>query len=515
LATREILLMGLSPSIQGLRWQTEQRLRIGRQANLEIEINEPSLAQQHAEVRLTPQGWVVRDMESGAGTLLNGVPVGKLSRKLQREDVLQCGKHSFKVDQLTWEPPAAPSSWPQDIKTSGPLVCVKAFSQLSWEQGLRELTLEDAPLPHAKQFLTLLRAGYHLSHIDSVNELLQTLLDDTVAALGAQRGAILLANGTTGQLALKSFAGAKSAASNRVCSMTLAQRCFSKGESLLCLDRAAEENSSASVILGEMTSIICALLRSPRRRLGVLHLDRGPRQAPFSQEDFKLADAIAATVSVGIESAVGVEKQRTQFLQEVLDMAYAALAVRDLATAQHCQRVCTAALALAETLRLSTPERHQLQLGALLHDLGMIGVRDGPLLNGSETGTPDADQEKQLREHPLHGVAIAEKVSAFAPALAIIRSHHECWDGKGYPDGLQGDQIPRLARIVAVADALDNLGADQLGAQAFDRERVLSFFKAEAGRRFDPEIVAALGRTDLCLQGPLTVTSPATSTFSS
>src|SRR5207302_58869 len=115
------------------------------------------------------------------------------------------------------------------------------------------------------------------------------------SVLDAQRGAIVLADETTGELSLKTWSGPRSGADNRAFSHTLAQRCFSKGESLLCIDNTADVSAAGSVIRNDMASIICALIRSPRRRLGVLHLDRGLAQEPFSQADFKLADAIAAT----------------------------------------------------------------------------------------------------------------------------------------------------------------------------------------------------------------------------
>jgi HD-GYP domain-containing protein (c-di-GMP phosphodiesterase class II) len=480
--------MGVSPSIAGLRWQAEQRLRIGRQANLEVVVNEPSLSRQHAEVRLTPQGWVVQDLGSATGTLLNGVPVGKLTRKLQPEDVLQCGPLTFRVAEVTWVRPAANPSRTSDIRTSGPLLRVQAFSQLSWEQGLQELSLEDARVPDAKQFLTLLRAGYHLSRIDALDELLQSLLDDTVAVLDAQRGAIILLEETTGQLTLKNMSGPRSGHVGRAFSNTLAQRCFSKGESLLCQGRQNNVQGTDSMTREDMSSIICALLRSPRRRLGILHLDRGPMQQPFSEADFKLADGIAATVSVGIESAVAVDKLREQGLQEVTELAQQILANRNPRIAQHSQRVCSLALLLSEALGLPAAERRHLRLGALLHDLGKVGLPDSLLATGGIADT----QKEQLRAHPLHGVELAATISGFAPALPVIRSHHERWDGNGYPDGLAGDQIPRLARVVAVADALDYLLDNPLSASAPTVDKALRRCRAEAGRAFDAQVVDVL-----------------------
>jgi putative nucleotidyltransferase with HDIG domain len=497
MASGKIILTGVSPSIEGLSWQAEQLLRIGRQPQMDIMVNDSTLSRQHAEIRLSPQGWLVQDLGSAAGTFLNGVLTGKTSRKLQIQDVLQCGKLVFKVSQLECQAPAHAAAPSRDIKTSGAFVRVQANSQLTWEQGLRRMAQDDSHLPQGKQFLTLLRAGYHLSRIDSLSELLQTLLDDTVAVLNAQRGAVALMDETTGNFVLKTQSGPKSGNGGRAFSNTLAQRCFSKGESVLCLDtcQLGDLNASERLAHEDMASILCILLRSPRRRLGILHLDRGPSQEPFSQEDFKLAEAIAATVSVGIESAMGVEKQHAQFREEVLQLTHQAMANRDAPTAQHCQRVCTLALLVAEALGLSATEKNQVRLGSLLHDIGKIGWSDGLFHAGS-----DSAPSEPMRSHPLQGVGIAEKVSAFTPALPIIRSHHESWDGTGYPDGLKGEQIPRLARLVAVADALDNCLYNGPGRSAFSLDEAVAKIQSEAGRRFDPAIVAVLPGLRIQLQ---------------
>src|SRR5207253_6578842 len=102
-----------------------------------------------------------------------------------------------------------------------------------------------------------------------------------------------------------------------------AERRCRQGVSLLCSDVTADADlvRAGSVLRGSMASMICALLRSPRQRLGVLHLDRGPFQEPFRHDDFYLADAIAASVSVGIESAQLVERQRDQFIQTITALA--------------------------------------------------------------------------------------------------------------------------------------------------------------------------------------------------
>jgi HD-GYP domain-containing protein (c-di-GMP phosphodiesterase class II) len=473
MASGHVLLTGVSPTIAGLRWQNEQRLRIGRQGSLEVVINDPSLGRQHTDIRLTPQGWVVEDLGEPGGTLVNGVALGRQTRKLQQEDALQCGRLRFKVTALLWEAAPSPARLNQDIRTSGPVVRVQAHSQLTWEQVLREPGLDSGRVSHGKQFLTLLRAGYHLSHIASLTELLQSLLDDTVAVLDAQRGAILLLDDATGKLALKTVAGARSNGPGRGYSQTLVQRCFSQGESLLCRDPRADAPRSESRECSDTASIICVLLRSPRRRLGVVHLDRGPIQQAFSEDDFKLADAVATTVAVGIESAAGIEKQRTQSLHEVAELLQQAMTMRNARGARHAERVAALAMVIAEPLALSRGERELLQLGARLHEIGQLAG--------------DGGQSPALR-----AVAIAEKFSGFATVLPILRSHLESWDGSGQPDGLKGEQIPRLARIVAVADALDRLLVDGADQPPLAIDAALAQIVADAGHRYDPDIVKHL-----------------------
>src|SRR5439155_4587988 len=123
-------------------------------------------------------------------------------------------------------------------------------------------------------------------------------------------------------------------------SRTLAERCFTLGESILCRDVNADSElqKATSVKTGTMTSLICALFRSPRKRLGVLHLDRGPTQAPFTQEEFFLADAIAAGISVAIETAMLIEQQRDGFLKTLAGVARS-LGARVPFFAGHADRV--------------------------------------------------------------------------------------------------------------------------------------------------------------------------------
>lgn len=498
MATGRICLLGVGGPARGLRWEAAQVLRIGRQHNLDVVLSDPSIARIQAEIQLTPRGWVVHDRGGSSRTLINGIAVGTTGRQFQKDDVLQCGTAVFQVSELAIErpPTRSPLPAPKDIKATGALLHIEALSQRSWEQGLRDLASDNANSPPAQHFLTLLRAGYHFGHIDSLAELLQSLLDDTLAVLDARRGAILLADDANRALTLQCVSGLKGPSGNRCYSQTLANRCFSKGESILCRD--ATLPTSGSVERGGMSSIICALLRSPQRRLGVMHFDRGLLQQPFSEADFRFADAIAATVAVGIESAIAVEKQKERFVQEAVAMAQRAMAMRDAAAGARAERRSCYAGLLAEELKLSAADRRTLQIGAMLHDLGNLGIDDALLKN---SGKPTAAEIAQRRSHVEKGVAIAETISGLAPVIPIIRHHHEHWDGTGYPDGLRQDTIPLLARLVAIIARLDDLLAGSAGNRAMPVDQAMRELRACSGSEFDPESVAAVMR----IQSKLTV----------
>src|SRR5262249_5641078 len=205
------------------------------------------------------------------------------------------------------------------------------------------------------------------------------VLDDAVAVLDAQRGAIVLSDGPEGVLrprALKNgraepravAAGRAEAGGRPYFSQSLAVRSFERGESSLC--HSAQDDPelarAQSIADGAMSSVLCVLLRTPRKRLGVLHLDRGPWQKPFTMDDLHLADALAANVSAGIESAQLLRKQRDLFLNTITILAQA-VEMRDNYTGGHTARVASYSAMLAGQLNVSESDMELIRIGTPLH----------------------------------------------------------------------------------------------------------------------------------------------------
>jgi HD-GYP domain-containing protein (c-di-GMP phosphodiesterase class II) len=464
-------------------WESASRLRIGRQETLEIPVNDGSVSRQHAEVYLTPRGWRVRDLKSTNGTFLNGKRLSTADWPLHEHDILKCGNITFVVDQLQF-------GSDREAADADDMV-VEATACCNWEEALAGLAFDRERCPRpGEQLLALVRAGHHLGHLEDVKELLDSILNDAVSALDAQRGAIVLAEGPDQTLRLRALAsGVGNVPSRPGFSQSLAQRSFSRGESILCrsVGDDPELRMAQSIAEGAMESVLCVLLRTPRRRLGVLHLDRGPLQKPFTREDLHLADALAANVSAGIETAQLMQQQRDLFLNTITILAQA-VELRDDYTGGHTARVSHYAELLARQMNLDASDLRWIKFGTPLHDIGKIGIDDAIL---KKPGPLTPEEYKIMQTHTVKGAAILGTIPDLAPIIPIVRSHHERWDGKGYPDALAGAAIPRLARIVAVADTFDAMTSDRPYRKGMPLEVAFAEVEKMSGKQFDPECAAA------------------------
>ena len=160
-------------------------------------------------------------------------------------------------------------------------------------------------------------------------------------------------------------------------------------------------------------------------------------------------------------------------------------------TAGHSERVSALAVALGQELVLPSDQIDLLLRGGLLHDVGKIGIPASVL---DHPGRLSDEQMDSMRQHPVIGARILEPIDAFRDALPLVRSHHERIDGKGYPDGLMGNEIPYLARVMAVADVFDAMSSDRPYRPPIAVERVHEMIRQDSGTAFEPEIVEALGR---------------------
>jgi putative nucleotidyltransferase with HDIG domain len=183
-------------------------------------------------------------------------------------------------------------------------------------------------------------------------------------------------------------------------------------------------------------------------------------------------------------------RERTQELEsmyvDVLASLAQALEARDFGTFGHCKRVSHYAGLIADELGFDAEAKRYLEIGALLHDVGKIGINDLILLKPDKL---DTDEWQNLKRHPEKGVEILKPLKYLEPALPGILHHHENYDGSGYPAGLKGEEIPLMARIITVADAWDVMRSDRPYRKAKPKDDALLELRVFSGRQFDPAIV--------------------------
>ena len=167
----------------------------------------------------------------------------------------------------------------------------------------------------------------------------------------------------------------------------------------------------------------------------------------------------------------------------------AALDAREHETGDHSQRVGRYTLALADRMGVPMEKRNDIFRGALLHDIGKIGVPDAILL---KPGPLDAAEWEEMRKHPQTGFNILKSIGFLRLPAEIVLSHQERFDGSGYPRGLKGDRITVGARIFAVADALDAMASDRPYRRSLGFEQAIREIARQSGTQFDPQVVEAL-----------------------
>jgi PAS domain S-box-containing protein/putative nucleotidyltransferase with HDIG domain len=328
---------------------------------------------------------------------------------------------------------------------------------------------------------------------------LRILLEQAVSLLGANAGTVLLLNAKTGQLEFSARTGFRATAvqdtrlelgRGYAGQVALHHRLIHlsskdcEGGTLFCTPYLTAEG---------FTGYYGVPLVAKGAVKGVLELFY---RTPFSPDGewMNFLEALAGQAAIAIDNAVLFEN--LQRANASLVTAYddtisgwaRALELRDGATEGHSRRVMEIVVSLARELGVTGEALVQIRRGALLHDIGKMGIPDQILLKPGRL----TDTEWQImRRHPTYSYEMLAAIDFLRPALDIPYCHHERWDGRGYPRGLHGEEIPLSARIFALVDVWDALLSDRPYRPAWPEKKVDSYLRQESGRHFDPEIVEA------------------------
>jgi PAS domain S-box-containing protein len=286
--------------------------------------------------------------------------------------------------------------------------------------------------------------------------------------------------------------------------MPYCQRVLAQGEPAILRSSNPEVSDEERVaLLLDFAQVLCLIplhvhdfAANTSRTLGVLMVGevRNEEREPFTPEKMNLARSIGDQAAISIENTrLFHDLQRSSIeLSDAYNATIAgwsaALDLRDKETEGHTQRVTEMSCKLAKDMGLGEQELIQVRRGALLHDIGKMGVPDRILLK------PDKLTDEEwiiMRMHPSYAFQMLKPITYLRLALDIPYCHHEKWDGTGYPRGLKGEEIPLAARIFAIVDVYDALTSDRPYRAGWSREKTLGHIRELSGSHFDPQVVDA------------------------
>jgi HD-GYP domain-containing protein (c-di-GMP phosphodiesterase class II) len=234
-------------------------------------------------------------------------------------------------------------------------------------------------------------------------------------------------------------------------------------------------------------NIICVPVKVKEKVIGVLEAVNKQGGGKFDKEDLSLFASLADQAAIALDNSRLYRELEEMFFQTADSLADA-IEQRDPYTGGHTQRVTLYSQAIGKSLQLKPSERKWLKITSVLHDIGKIGIEDH-ILKKPERLSPQ--EFEMIKRHSEIGAKIVEHIRPLKEIIPGVKYHHEQVNGKGYPDGLMGKDIPALAKIVAVADTYDAMTTDRPYRKAMEKEEALEELKRCSGTQLDKEVVEA------------------------
>ncbi len=471
---------------------------IGRAPDCDIRLPDQGVSRHHCKVENIGDALQVTDLESANGTYINGelLQTGHLRSGDQLAvgpTILECRPKMLEPTTTT-HPGAAKLAFREEPSTT----LLRKFVDTQ-HPGMTPVDQPVSTLEDLQRAQRNLATAYQVSQVLASARNLQELFDGVIEAIfttiNADRAALLLRRKDDETDGLEIVAARSRKAGKKpseiIVSKTVVQDVLENRVSTLSRDAAvdARYKEGDSIIQQKIRSVMCAPVVTDNESLGVLYADSRSLTGAFSEGDLELLALIGNQAGIGIHRAQLMAELEAFFLDTIRAIV-ATIDAKDGYTHRHSERVAAFSVKIATELGKSEEELEVIKLSGMLHDVGKIGVPEAIL---NKPGKLSDEEFAEIKKHPVHGVNILRNIKnpLFEAILPGVRHHHEKWDGSGYPDGLEGMNIPFLGRLLAVADVLDALNSDRSYRGSLGFERAVEIIKSDAGIHFDPEIAEA------------------------
>ncbi len=351
------------------------------------------------------------------------------------------------------------------------------------EEKVRFRTLE---LKKSKDQLSVLyQISRTISSTLKLDDVLQTILDFSIKISGAGRGSIMLLDKKKRIFYIK-IPYDKS--EKNIDKITFAENKNTigwvvKNKKFLYIENLENDKhfSKIKIIRRQIKQLLIIPTIVEDKVIGVINLEN----TSLNPDTIDLLRSFSEGAAVAINNARLYQKIKDSYFEIAKALAQA-IEAKDPYTHGHSARVVEYAVSIAQKLDLPEEEKELLKYAAMLHDIGKIGVK-GIVLNNPNSLT--GEEYDEIKKHPLVGEGIIQPIELLQPIRPLIRHHHEWYNGKGYPDGLSGENIPLGARILAVADTYDAMKSDRPYRKALTEETAIQELKRGSGTQFEPKLV--------------------------
>ncbi len=479
---------------------TGQTISLGRLKGCDLVVDDEAASRRHCTISAREDICVLSDLQSANGTFVNDKRIASV--ELQRADSIRIGSTIIELVDTT---PLESSPRPAASGVTTSLSLVEARSQTIVQRAVDPTRLEflsqvykrkdeSSLLESAQKYLTTLhKVSEILARASSVEALFDSIVAAILEVSGGDRAAILMRpkDGDPKDIDMVVVRTKDGQGSGAVMlSRSIVNDVFEKGISVFTDDALADDRyiGGESIVRQRIRSVMCAPMRTTDTILGVLYVD-SQMAREFSEAELELLAAVGNQAGIALHRARLMEEVEKLFL-DVMKAIASLIDAKDGYTHKHSERVAACGVRLAHHLGFDAGSRAVVELSGLLHDVGKIGVPDAIL---NKPGKLTDEEFTQMRLHPVHGAAILANIQSarIVSILPGVKYHHERWDGKGYPEGLKGEEIPLLGRVLAVADFLDALTSDRSYRKGLTLEEAVSMVKDLDGKAFDPVVVKA------------------------
>jgi HD-GYP domain-containing protein (c-di-GMP phosphodiesterase class II) len=474
-----------------------ETISIGRLKSGDVVLDDDAASRRHCTITARDGMCVVADRQSANGTFVNRKRITTV--ELKKGDRIRVGATVIEMLGATATMPAIRVG----EFTAIPLNIVESRSKTLVQRAVDPTKLEFLSqvykrkdeahlLESAQKYLTTLhKVSDILSRASSVEALFASIVQAILEVTGGDRAAVLMRNKESDAVDMVTIRTRDGKNSGEVkLSRTVVNDVLEKGISAFTDDALADERyvGGASIVRQRIRSVMCAPMRTTDEILGVLYVDSQVARE-FNEAELELLAAIGNQAGIALHRARLLQEVETLFL-DVMKAIASIIDAKDGYTHKHSERVAAFGVRIARHLGFDADRCAIVELSGLLHDVGKIGVPDAIL---NKPGKLTDAEFAEMRKHTLHGARIlsniqGEKVASLLPG---VKYHHERWDGTGYPEGLKGESIPLLGRLLGVADFLDALTSDRSYRKGMSLEEAVRMLKTLERQAFDPVVVKA------------------------